>query len=46
VEILVIVLGGPELSSRHDRCDDIFLNGFVFASTFWEASGEAFLLAV
>src|SRR5437879_12557037 len=28
VEILVIVLGGPELAGRHDRCDKIVLARF------------------
>jgi len=44
VEILVIVLGGPELSSRHDRCDDIFPERFRLREHFLGGFGEAFLL--
>src|SRR5437899_476455 len=49
VEILVIVLGRPELSGRHDRCDDVFPERFRlrehcfgrFGAACWAAQGSA-----
>src|SRR5437879_13402239 len=44
VEILVIVLGGPELSGRHDRCDNIVLERFRPCERSFGGLGETFLL--
>src|SRR5437899_10492116 len=44
VEILVIVLGGPELSGRHDRCDNIVLERFRLREHPFGGLGETFLL--
>src|SRR5437879_4004456 len=44
VEILVIVFGRPELSTRHDRCDDIFPERFRLREPFFGGFGEALLL--
>src|SRR2546426_6085803 len=44
VEILVIVLGGPDLSGRHDRCDNIVLERFRLREHPFGGLGETFLL--
>src|SRR5258708_6867245 len=44
VEILVIVFGGPELSGRHYRCDDIVFERFRLREHSFGGLREAFLL--
>src|SRR5437867_12714913 len=44
VEILVIVFGGPELSRRHDRCDNIVPELFRLREHSFGGLGETFLL--
>src|SRR5438477_3611621 len=44
VKILVIIFSAPELSGRHDRCDDIVLERFRLREHPLGDLGEAFLL--
>src|SRR5438093_5094312 len=44
VEILVIVFGGPELSRRHDGCDNIVPERFRLREHSFGGLGETFLL--